>query len=100
MIWKNEGTQINIMSNTTEEKLTQNPVVDYFIRYFCFKLNINNLTNICEYVSQKVKEHSIVFENTKPDTLAVGIIYLVSCYMNLKITKNQFQNLVKFQKLL
>jgi transcription initiation factor TFIIB len=67
------------------------PVV--FIERFCSKLNINNeLIMLGKFIALKIERMSLITDNT-PHSIAVGIIYLISCVCNLNINKRQISKI-------
>ena len=82
--------------NEHEDQLFENEKTDLavttpksFIQRFCSKLNINNeLTNLCLFISIKVEKDNIMPTNTPP-SIAAGVVYFISCFCNLNITKYQ-----------
>ncbi len=64
-----------------------------FISRFCSKLNINvELTKVCMFISKLVETRKYIPENT-PNSIAAGIIYYISIYCNLNITKKQIHSI-------
>lgn len=58
-----------------------------FIERYCSKLNINQeLTKLCMFIGQNVKNRNLIPENT-PHSIAAGIIYYVSLSCNLSVSK-------------
>jgi len=58
-----------------------------FIERYCSKLNVNQeLTKLCLFIGQNVKNRNLIPENT-PHSIAAGIIYYVSLNCNLNISK-------------
>jgi transcription initiation factor TFIIIB Brf1 subunit/transcription initiation factor TFIIB len=58
-----------------------------FIERFCSKLNINNeLTKVCQFISMKIEKLNVMPENT-PHSIAAGVVYFISQYCKLNITK-------------
>ncbi len=58
-----------------------------FIERFCSKLNFNNeLTKLCQFISMKIEKSNIMPENT-PHSIAAGIVYFISQFCKLNITK-------------
>ena len=67
------------------------PVV--FIERFCSKLNINNeLILLGKFIALKIEKMFLITDNT-PHSIAVGIIYLISCVCNLNINKRQISKI-------
>jgi transcription initiation factor TFIIB len=63
-----------------------------FIERYCSKLNVNNeLTKLCLFVGQNVKQRNLIPENT-PHSIAAGIIYYVSLNCNLNISKKDIHH--------
>lgn len=59
-----------------------------FIERFCSKLNINNeLTKLCQFISMKIEKSNLMSENT-PHSIAAGIVYFISQFCNLNISKH------------
>ena len=59
-----------------------------FIERYCSLLNINQeLTMLCKFIANKVDEYCLISDNT-PHAIACGIIYFVSYYCNLNISKH------------
>jgi transcription initiation factor TFIIB len=64
-----------------------------FINRFCSKLNINQeLTKVCIFIAKIVESQKYIPENT-PNSIAAGIIYYISIYCNLNITKKQIHHI-------
>jgi transcription initiation factor TFIIB len=62
-----------------------------FIERYCSKLNINDeLTMLCKFISMKIKQQGIMLENT-PHSITSGILYFISHYCNLSITKKDIK---------
>jgi len=58
-----------------------------FIARFCSKLNVNQeLTKLCLFIAKLVEQNNYIPENT-PNSIAAGIVYYVSIYCNLGISK-------------
>ena len=58
-----------------------------FIERFCSRLNINNeLTKLCQFIAVRIEKNNLIPENT-PHSIAAGIIYFISQYFNLNVTK-------------
>ena len=69
-----------------------NTTPDAFIERFCSKLNINNeLTKVCQFISMKIIKMNIMNENT-PHSIAAGIVYFISQFCKLNITKKDIKN--------
>jgi transcription initiation factor TFIIB len=63
-----------------------------FIQRFCSKLNINHeLTKVCLFISIKIENDNIMPENT-PHSIAAGIIYFVSHFCNLNVSKGNIKS--------
>jgi len=64
-----------------------------FIERFCSKLNINNeLTKLCQFISMKIEKSNLMSENT-PHSIAAGIVYFISQFCNLNISKHDVKNI-------
>jgi len=64
-----------------------------FIERFCSKLNINNeLTKLCHFISMKIEKSNLMSENT-PHSIAAGIVYFISQFCNLNISKHDVKNI-------
>lgn len=64
-----------------------------FINRFCSKLNINKeLTKVSIFIAKIVESQKYIPENT-PNSIAAGIIYYISVYCNLNITKKQIHHI-------
>jgi transcription initiation factor TFIIB len=62
-----------------------------FIERYCSKLNINNeLTQVCKFISMKIEKMQMMTENT-PHSIAAGVVYFVSQYCKLNITKKDIK---------
>ena len=58
-----------------------------FIGRFCSKLNVNQeLSKLCLFIAKIVEQYNYIPENT-PNSIAAGIVYYVSIYCNLGISK-------------
>lgn len=58
-----------------------------FIERYCSKLNINEeLTNVCKFIAVRIDRNNLIPENT-PHSIAAGIIYFISQFCSLNITK-------------
>ena len=69
-----------------------------FIQRFCSKLNINiEILQLCQYISNKAVEYSIVAENTPP-SIAAGSIYLAACMCNIGISKKEISQACKISE--
>ena len=63
-----------------------------FIDRYCSKLNINaELTQVCKFISMKIEKMNLMTENT-PHSIAAGVVYFVSQYCNLNISKKDVKN--------
>ena len=64
-----------------------------FIERFCSKLNMNNeLTKLCQFISMKIEKMNLMPENTPP-SIAAGIIYFISQFCKLNISKRDVKNI-------
>lgn len=64
-----------------------------FIERYCSKLNMNpELTMLCKFIANKLEQNSIITDNT-PHAIAAGILYFVSHYCNLNISKNNIKQI-------
>ena len=69
-----------------------------FIERYCSKLNINNeLTKLCKFIATKIEKNNLIPENT-PHSISAGIIYFVSQYCNLNISKSTINNISKISE--
>ncbi len=69
-----------------------------FIERYCSKLNINNeLTKLCKFIANKIENNNLIPENT-PHSISAGIIYFVSQYCNLNISKSTINNISKISE--
>ena len=87
---KNAMSIINDMENDMEnnEKTSfcrTKPTA--FIQRFCSRLSVNGeLTKVCQFIAVRIEQNNLIPENT-PHSIAAGIIYFVSQYFTLNITK-------------
>ena len=84
---------MNILNELEKDKQTNEQTVMTkttpctFIARYCSKLNINQeLTKLCLFIAQTVKNKNLIPENT-PHSIAAGIIYYVSLSCNLNVSK-------------
>jgi len=64
-----------------------------FIERYCSKLNMNpELTMLCKFIANKLEQNSSITDNT-PHAIAAGILYFVSHYCNLNISKNNIKQI-------
>ena len=64
-----------------------------FIERYCSKLNINNeLTMLAKFVAIKVEKNNIITDNI-PHAISAGVIYFVSQYCSLIITKQDIKQI-------
>jgi transcription initiation factor TFIIB len=69
-----------------------------FIDRYCSKLNINKeLTTLCKFISMKIKHHQLMLENT-PHSITSGILYFISYYCKLSITKKNIKNITEISE--
>ncbi len=69
-----------------------------FIQRFCSKLYISDdIIDLCQYISNKSEEYSLVSENTPP-SIAAGSIYLACQLMNISITKKDISEACKISE--
>ena len=62
-----------------------------FVERYCSRLNINQeLTNLSLFISGKIEENNIIFDNT-PHSISAGIIYFISQNCRLNISKKQLK---------
>lgn len=93
---KNAMSIINDMENDMEnnEKTSfckTKPTA--FIERFCSRLNINSeLTKVCQFIAIRIESNNLVPENT-PHSIAAGIIYFISQYFNLNISKKDINHI-------
>jgi len=72
------------VSQQTELQMT---TPSSFIERYCSKLNMNTeLTMLCKFIANKLEQNNIITDNT-PHAIAAGIVYFISFYCNLNITK-------------
>jgi transcription initiation factor TFIIB len=72
------------VSQQTELQMT---TPSSFIDRYCSKLNMNTeLTMLCKFIANKLEQNNIITDNT-PHAIAAGIVYFISFYCNLNITK-------------
>lgn len=65
---------------------------DAFIERYCSKLNINaELTKLCQFISKKIEQKTLMPENT-PHSIAAGVIFFVAQICNLNVTKSDVKN--------
>jgi transcription initiation factor TFIIB len=64
-----------------------------FIERYCSKLNINSeLTKLCKFIAMKIEKNEMMPENT-PHSIAAGIVYFVSQFCNLNVSKRDVKNI-------
>ena len=64
-----------------------------FIERYCSRLNINNeLTQLSLFIAMRIQKQNLIPENT-PHSIAAGIIYFISQYFNLNITKKDINTI-------
>ena len=64
-----------------------------FVERYCSKLNINTeLTMLSKFVAIKIEKNNIITDNI-PHAISAGIIYFISQYCNLNITKLDVKNI-------
>ena len=86
---ENEEDEQTVMTKTT-------PCT--FIERYCSKLNVNQeLTKLCLFIGQNVKQRNLIPENT-PHSIAAGIIYYVSLSCNLNISKKDIHQISKISE--
>ena len=72
------------ISQQTELQMT---TPSSFIERYCSKLNMNTeLTMLCKFIANKLEQNNIITDNT-PHAIAAGIVYFISFYCNLNISK-------------
>lgn len=72
------------VSQQTELQMT---TPSSFIERYCSKLNMNTeLTMLCKFIANKLEQNNIITDNT-PHAIAAGIVYFISFYCNLNISK-------------
>jgi transcription initiation factor TFIIB len=78
-----ESTQRTVLTATS-------PIL--FIERFCSKLNIiYELIVLAKFIANKVEKNNIICDNT-PQAVTAGIIYLISVYCNLSLTKSNIKS--------
>jgi len=64
-----------------------------FIERYCSKLNMNQeLTMLCKFIANKLEQNGTITDNT-PHAIAAGILYFVSYYCNLNLSKNNIKQI-------
>lgn len=74
------------LSSNMKTKLCQTKPISFIDRY-CSKLNINKeITMLARFIALRIEKNNMIPENT-PHSVAAGIIYFISQYCALNITK-------------
>lgn len=69
-----------------------------FIQRFCSKLNVSNdIIQLCQYISSKAEEYSLVSENTPP-SIAAGSIYLACQIQGVSLSKKDISEACKISE--
>jgi len=91
------STAVNILHNIernvepSEQTDLQTTTPTSFIERYCSKLNVNSeLTMLSKFIAKKVETQSIILNNT-PHAISAGIIFLISQYFNLSISKYEIR---------
>ena len=64
-----------------------------FIERYCSKLNVNQeLTMLSKFIANKIEQSQFITDNI-PHAIAAGIVYFVSYYCNLNITKQDIKQI-------
>lgn len=64
-----------------------------FIERYCSKLNMNTeLTMLCKFIANKLEQNSVITDNT-PHAIAAGIVYFISYYCNMNISKTNIKQI-------
>jgi len=64
-----------------------------FIERYCSKLNMNSeLTILCKFIANKLEQTNTITDNT-PHAIAAGIVYFISYYCNLNISKGNIKQI-------
>ena len=64
-----------------------------FIERFCSKLNMNDeLIMLGKFIALKINNMNLITDNT-PHSIAVGIIFMISCVCNLNINKRHISKI-------
>ena len=85
-----------IIINELEQEMCNNDKTHFknttpfnFIDRYCSKLNINReLTKVCKFAAKQIENKKIIPENT-PQSVAAGIVYLISIICKLNISKKE-----------
>ena len=63
-----------------------------FIDRYCSRLNLNaELTKLCQFIALQIEKNNLIPENT-PHSIAAGIVYFVSHFCNLNVSKGNIKN--------
>jgi transcription initiation factor TFIIB len=93
-------TILNEMENTGETKQTilyQTKPISFIERY-CSHLNMSSsLTKLCKFIAEKVESNNLI-EDNNPNSVAVGIIYFISTYSNLNVSKLDVSKISKISE--
>ena len=80
------------LSSNMKTKLCQTKPISFIDRY-CSKLNINKeITMLARFIALRIEKNNMIPENT-PHSVAAGIIYFISQYCNLNISKKDVRNI-------
>ena len=84
---------VNILHNiersidSSQQTELQMTTPSSFIERYCSKLNMNvELTTLCKFIANKLETNAVITDNT-PHAIAAGIVYFISYYCNLNISK-------------
>lgn len=90
---------LTILNRLEKDKKTENKTVlcetkpISFIERYCSRLNMNPQSiKLCQFIALFVDKNNLIPENT-PHSIAAGIIYFISNYCNLGITKKSINNI-------
>lgn len=93
-------TILNEMENNGENKNTtlyQTKPISFIERY-CSHLNMStSLTKLCKFIAEKIETHNLI-EDNNPNSVAVGIIYFISTYSRLNVSKLDVSKISKISE--